>query len=157
MDPATMLAIIILIAAIMILLYYYLQSTNNPIYERVHTQAAGFSARVGQEPYVANFSEKVSDFGGKIKDRVQDEDEDEEHVSKTDLMSKKISQFIDNQSEQVIEDWNLVTHNDLDSVLEKYESLKDDLESYKSDNDVRVSDLEERVGRIDAELKELKD
>lgn len=154
MEPATTLAIIILFVAIIILIYYYLQLTNSPIYKNIHSQASGFSTRVSKEPYISNLSDRVNDFSGKIKDRVQDDDED--HVSKTDVISNKISQFIDEQSEQVIEDWNLTTHKDLDSVLEKYEALKEDLDSYKENNDTRVSDLEARVDKIDEELKNLK-
>ncbi len=155
MEPATTLAIIILVVAILILLYYYLESTNNPVYQSIHAQASGFSTRVSQEEYISNLSDRVNDFSEKIKDRVQDEDE-EEHVSKTDIMSKKISQFIDEQSEQVIEDWNLATNKDLDNVIERYESLKEELYTYKEDNDNRVSDLEKRVDKIDEELKNIK-
>lgn len=151
MEPATTLAIIVLVVAILILLYYYLESTNNPVYQNMHERASGFSTRVAQEEYVSNLAVKVNEFSDRFKDRVQDDEE--EHVSKTDLMSKKISQFIDEQSEQVIEDWDLATNKDLDVVLEKYENLKVDLESYKESNDSRVSDLEERVDRIDEELK----
>ncbi len=153
MEPATTLAIIILVVAILILLYYYLESTNNPVYQDIHERASGFSHRVGQEEYVSNLTEKVNEFSDKFKDRVQDDEED--HVSKTDLMSKKITQFIDEQSEQVIEDWDLATNKDLDVVLEKYETLKSDLVTYKETNDNRVSDLEERVDKIDEELKKL--
>lgn len=154
MEPATTLAIIILFVAIMILVYYYLQLTNNPIYQNIHSQASSFSTRVSQEEYVSNLSDKVNDFSGKIKDRVQDDNE--EHVSKTDVISKKISQFIDEQSEQVIADWDLATHKDLDNVLERFDVLKDDLDSYMESNDSRVSDLEARVDKIDEELKILK-
>ncbi|MBE6485866.1 MAG: hypothetical protein E7Z85_03370 [Methanosphaera stadtmanae] len=154
MEPATTLAIIILVVAILILLYYYLESTNNPVYQDIHARASGFSTRVGQEEYISNIAERVNGFSDKFKDRIQDDEE--EHVSKTDIMSKKITQFIDEQSEQVIEDWDLATHKDLDSVIEKYESLQLELDSYKESNDTRVSDLEERVNKIDEELKNLK-
>lgn len=155
MEPATTLAIIILVVAILILLYYYLQSINSPIYESIHSQAAGLSSRVSQEEYISGLSDRVSDFSGKFKDRVQDDDED--RVSKTDVISKKISQFIDEQSEQVIEDWDLVTHKDLDSALDRFSALKDDFDSYVEANDSRVSDLEARVDRIDEDLRNLKD
>lgn len=155
MDPATILAIIILVVAILILVYYYLQSTNNPVYQNIHAQASGISNRVAQEEYVANLSEKVNDFSDKFKDRVQDDDEG--HISKTDAMSKKITQFIDEQSEQVIEDWNLATHKDLDQLVERYDALNDDFSSYKESNDARVSDLEKRVDKISEELSSLKD
>jgi len=154
MEPATTLAMIILVVAILILLYYYLKSTNNPVYQDIHERASGFSERVGQEEYIVNLTDKVNDFSDKFKDRVQDDEE--EHISKTDIMSKKISQFIDEQSEQVIEDWDLATHKDLDSIIEKYENLESDLNSYKETNDTRVSDLEERVNKIDEELKSIK-
>ncbi|MBE6494406.1 MAG: hypothetical protein E7Z84_07355 [Methanosphaera stadtmanae] len=154
MEPATTLAIIILIVAILILVYYYLQSINSPIYQNIHRQAEGISSRVSQEEYVNSFSEKVKDVSGKFKDRVQDED-DEDHVSKTDYISKKISQFIDEQSEQVIADWDLATHKDLDAVIEKYNVLEKDLGEYKESNDKRVDDLEERVNLISSQLDEL--
>lgn len=157
MEPASTLAIIILVVAILILVYYYLQSTNSPIYQSIHAQAEGFSSRVGQEEYVSTLSDKVSEFGGRFKDRIQDEDVDEDHVSKTDVISKKISVFIDEQSEQVISDWDLVTHKDLDSVVERFDALQNDLDSYRDSNDSRVSDLESRVDRIDEDLKSLLD
>jgi predicted nucleic acid-binding Zn-ribbon protein len=156
MEAATTLAVIILIVAILILIYYYLQATNNPVYQDIHEQAEGFTARVSQEEYISNISDKMSDISGKFKDRVQDED-DGEHVSKTDLMSKKISQFIDEQSEHVINDWDLATNKDIDSLLEKYESIESNLNEYKQSNDKRVDSLEERVNRIDEELEQLKD
>lgn len=151
MEPASTLAIIILVVAILILVYYYLQATNNPVYQNIHTQAADFSTRVAQEEYFSNISGKVNEFSDKFKDRVQD-DEDEIHISKTDAMSKKITQFIDEQSEQVIEDWNLVTHTDLDNIIERYDALNDDLSSYKENNDLRVFELEKRVDKISEEL-----
>ncbi len=155
MDSATILAIIILVIAILILIYYYLQSTNNPIYQNIHAQAAGFSSRVGQEEYVANISDKLSDFSGKVKDRVQD-DEENDHVSKTDLISKKIDQFINEQSEQVINDWDLATHKDLNDIMKQFDILEKDLNDYKENNDNRVDILEERLNRIDEELKDMK-
>jgi len=155
MEPATVLAIIILIVAILILVYYYLQSTNNPVYQNIHAQASGISSRVAQEEYISNISDKVNGFSDKFKDRVQDDD-DEEHISKTDAMSKKITQFIDEQSEQVIEDWNLATHKDLDKIIERCDALNNDFNSYKESNDSRVSELEERVDKISEELSAMK-
>ncbi|RAP45630.1 MAG: hypothetical protein BZ135_05425 [Methanosphaera sp. rholeuAM6] len=155
MEPATTLAIIILVVAILILLYYYLQSVNSPIYESIHSQAAGLSSRVSQEEYISSLSDRVTDFSGKFKDRVQDEDEDD-HISKTDVISNKISQFINEQSEQVIADWDLVTHKDFDSVLERFDALKDDFDSFVEVNDSRVSDLEARVDRIEEDLRDLR-
>lgn len=156
MEAATILAIVILIIALLIIFYYYLQTTNNKVYQNIHAQAAGISTRVGQEEYISNISDKMNDFGDKIKDRIQDEDkDDEEHISKTDIISKKIDQFIDEQSEQVITDWDLVTHKDLDSVIEKYDLLKDELDDYKQNNDKRVDTLESRLDKIDEKINEI--
>lgn len=154
MDSATILAVIILVVAILILVYYYLQSTNNPVYQNIHAQASGFSTRVAQEEYVANLSEKVNDFGDKFKSKVQTEDEN--HVSKTDMVTKKIDQFFDEQSEQIIEDWNLVTKDDYNGLVEKFDSFNEDFTAYKEDNDKRVLNLEERVDKLDEELSKLK-
>lgn len=156
MESATILAIIILVVAIIILILYYLQTTNNPLYNNLQAQASTFSTRVGQEEYISNISDKMNDVSGKIKDRVQDEDE-EDHVSRTDMISKKISQFIDEQSEQVIEDWDLATNKDIDVVMERYNQIEADLNNYKESNDERVSSLEERVNKIDEELEKLKE
>ena len=155
MEPATTLAIIILVVAILVLVYYYLQVTDNPLYNSIHSQASGFSSKVGQEEYISNISEKMGEVGSKFRDRVQDEDDDEEHVSKTDFMSKKISQFIDEQSEQLIEDWDLATNKDIDVLNERFESLSTDLNDYKDSNDNRVDLLEERVNKIEEDLSKL--
>ena len=149
MEAASILAIIILIIAILIMIYYYLQITNNQIYQNIHSQATGISSRVGQEEYFTNITDKMNDFSGKIKDRIQDE-EDEEHI-----ISNKIDQFIDEQSEQVIADWDLVTHKDLDSIIEKYDSIEKDLNQYKQDNNNRVETIESRLNDIDKKLEEM--
>ena len=154
MDSASILAIIILVLAILILVYYYLQSTNNPVYQNIHAQASGLSTRVAQEEYVSNISDKVNDLGDKVKSSMQSDDEN--HVSKTDMVTKKIDQFFDEQSEQIIEDWNLVTKDDFNVLTERFESLNDDFSSYREDNDKRVLTLEQRVDQIDKELKKIK-
>lgn len=154
MEAASILAIIILIIAILIMIYYYLQITNNQIYQNIHSQATGISSRVGQEEYFTNITDKMNDFSGKIKDKIQDE-EDEEHISKADVISNKIDQFIDEQSEQVIADWDLVTHKDLDSIIEKYDSIEKDLNQYKQDNNNRVETIESRLDDIDKKLEEM--
>lgn len=156
MESATILAIIILVIAIVILIFYYLQATNNPVYANLQAQATSFSTRVGQEEYISNISDKMNDVSGKFKDRIQDEDE-EDRVSRTDMISKKISQFIDEQSEQVIEDWDLATNKDIDSVIEKYTQIESDLNDYKESNDERVSSLEDRVNKLDEEIEKLKE
>ncbi|MDY2745478.1 MAG: hypothetical protein SOV21_07560 [Methanosphaera sp.] len=154
MEAASILAIIILLIAVLILIYYYLQSTNNPLYQNIHSQASNISSRVVQEPYVIDLSDKVNDFGGKFKDRVK-VDETEETISKTDMMTNKINQFIDEQSEQVIADWDLATHKDIDIVLEKYNNLEKDLNDYKDSNNKRVDELEQRLNDIDEKLNDI--
>lgn len=154
MDSATILAIIILIIAILILIYYYLQSTNNPVYQDIHDRAEGLSSRVAQEEYVANLSEKVNDFGDKFKSTLQNDDEN--HVSKTDIVSKKIDQFFDEQSEQIIADWNLVTKDDYNNLADRFDSFNDDFNTYKEENNKRVFNLEERVDKIDEELSKIR-
>ncbi|MCD7781343.1 MAG: hypothetical protein LUG89_01385 [Methanosphaera sp.] len=152
MESATVLAIIILVIAIIILIYYYLQSTNNPYYQAAHTQAMGISNRVAQEEYVSNISDKVNDWSGKVKDRVQDDEYFEENESKSDAVSKKISQFIDEQSEQLIDDWDLVTHSDIDDVIKKYDALETDFNDYKTSNDKRIDELEESITNLETRL-----
>lgn len=156
MEAASVLAIIILIVAILVLIFYYLQSTKNPVYQNIHAQAAGFSDRVAQEEYVSNLSDKMNDFSGKLKDRVQDEEE-EDHISRTDLMTQKINQIIEEQSEQVIKDWDLATNKSLDDVVEKFDLLEEDFGNYKESNDKRVDELEERVNKIDERLSDMDD
>lgn len=151
MESATVLAIIILIIALLILIYYYLQSVNHPVYQRMQAQATGISHRIAHEEYVSDLFEKIRD---KMQD--QNKDDNEEHTSKTDMMSKKIDHFINDQSEQIISDWNLATHKDLDEILDKLGVIEDDFRNYKESNDKRVESLEERVDRINSELKEIK-
>ena len=82
--------------------------------------------------------------------------DDENHVSKTDMVTKKIDQFFNEQSEQIIEDWNLVTKDDFNGLTERLESLNDDFSTYREDNDKRVLTLEQRVDQIDKELEKIK-
>ncbi len=159
MEAASILALIILVIALLILIYYYLQITNNPIYQNVHAQATGFSSRVSEDEYIMDLSDRVNDLSELIKDRVQDDEFEEDNESKSDVISTRISQFIDEQSEQLIADWDIVTHSDLDDVVERYNSIEEDLNEYKTDNNTRIekieddiTDLKERLDKIDVKL-----
>jgi|LAHS01.1.fsa_nt_gb hypothetical protein len=148
MDSLTILAIIVLVIAILILIHYYLKSTNNKVYADMHTKASGLTSKVGTEEYINNFSDKMNNMGKKVKNQVQDN-------NNTDKMSSKINQFLDEQSEQVIADWDLTTHKDLDSVIERYENLEKDLDNYKSSNDKRVTTLEENFDTLEEKINKI--
>ena len=156
METATTLAIIILFIAVLILIYYYLQATNHLLYQKIHMKASDISTKIEQEEHVSDLSGKFSDFSEKVKDKVQDDDaDDEERISKTDQISNKIDQFINEQSEQVIEDWDLATNKDLDEIIDKFNLFEDDFNSYKKSNDLRVEDLEKRVNSIDDKINDI--
>ena len=137
MTPLEVFAILVLAGAIVILLYYYLQdnrklnlgrmkSDATNLGERVYGEASNLGEKVqggasnigekvsgegsmsgmGEKLNVSGVSEKVSGMGEKIKGKVS-------VPISTDNLSHRIDLFLNEQSDQLIEDWDLATKKDL--------------------------------------------
>jgi len=176
MTPLEVFAILVLVGAVVVLLYYYLQ--DNPrinlsrvkddatnLGEKVYGEATKLGEKVqgtgekingegsmsgmGEKLNVSGVSEKVTGMGEKIKGKVN-------VPISTDNLSHRIDLFLNEQSDQLIEDWDLATKKDL-SVLEdrfkevstNIESLEERFNQFSSATDEKLENIEERLEKLE--------
>ena len=145
MGVVEAIAIIIFILVILVLIYYILAANSN-ILDSVRNYVPS-SMDVGNQGSYSQGSEENVSMGDKIKGTFND------YASfSTDAFSKKLNAFLDEKSEELIEDWSLVTKNDLESLEEKWNNTSqsiDDLEKrfedYKKSTSEDIKDLDERL------------
>ena len=123
MDIIELIAIIVLIAAIVFLIYYYIQTANDGNVD--FKEILNFSPKKEQtnESMLMDdeVAEKVS-MGEKIKYTFKDIDKS--YANTTDAFSKRLDSFLDERSEELIENWSLVTTEDLSSLEDLDKRLK---------------------------------
>ena len=161
MDYIELVAIIILIAAIVFLIYYYIQT-----------------AREGNINIkeVLNFSPKESasslDLDDEMKEKVSTRDKikytfkdiDKSYANTTDAFSRRLDSFLDERSEELIENWSLVTTDDLATLEERYTSACDSIDAlekrfgeYINTTDAKIEDLDKRLKALEEAEKELEE
>ena len=159
MDIIELLAVIILVAAIVFLIYYYIQT-----------------AREGNINIkeVLNFSPKESasslDLDDEMKEKVSTRDKikytfkdiDKSYANTTDAFSRRLDSFLDERSEELIENWSLVTTDDLATLEERYTSACDSIDAlekrfgeYINTTDAKIEDLDKRLKALEEAEKEL--
>ena len=159
MDYIELVAIIILIAAIVFLIYYYIQT-----------------AREGNINIkeVLNFSPKETDssldLDEEMKEKVSTRDKikytfkdiDKSYANTTDAFSRRLDSFLDERSEELIENWSLVTTDDLATLEERYTSACDSIDAlekrfgeYINTTDAKIEDLDKRLKALEEAEKEL--
>ena len=161
MDYIELVAIIILIAAIVFLIYYYIKT-----------------AREGNINIkeVLNFSPKESasslDLDDEMKEKVSTRDKikytfkdiDKSYANTTDAFSRRLDSFLDERSEELIENWSLVTTDDLATLEERYTSACDSIDAlekrfgeYINTTDAKIEDLDKRLKALEEAEKELEE
>ena len=161
MDYIELVAIIILIAAIVFLIYYYIQT-----------------AREGNINIkeVLNFSPKETDssldLDEEMKEKVSTRDKikytfkdiDKSYANTTDAFSRRLDSFLDERSEELIENWSLVTTDDLATLEERYTSACDSIDAlekrfgeYINTTDAKIEDLDKRLKALEEAEKELEE
>ena len=161
MDYIELVAIVILIAAIVFLIYYYIQT-----------------AREGNINIkeVLNFSPKESasslDLDDEMKEKVSTRDKikytfkdiDKSYANTTDAFSRRLDSFLDERSEELIENWSLVTTDDLATLEERYTSACDSIDAlekrfgeYINTTDAKIEDLDKRLKALEEAEKELEE
>ena len=159
MDYIELVAIVILIAAIVFLIYYYIQT-----------------AREGNINIkeVLNFSPKETDssldLDEEMKEKVSTRDKikytfkdiDKSYTNTTDAFSRRLDSFLDERSEELIENWSLVTTDDLATLEERYTSACDSIDAlekrfgeYINTTDAKIEDLDKRLKALEEAEKEL--
>ena len=162
MDYIELIAIIILIAAIVFLVYYYIQTANEG---NINIKEVLKFSPKKDEDTALNFDdemkEKVS-MGEKIKYTFKDIDKS--YANTTDAFSKRLDSFLDERSEELIENWSLVTTDDLSALEERCTSACDGIDAlekrfseYSNATDSKIEDLDKRLKALEEAEKDLEE
>jgi hypothetical protein len=183
MTPLEVFAVLVLAGAVVVLLYYYLQDNRNLNLGRVRDDATHLGGRVysgasnlgdkvsgeesksgmGEKINVSGVSEKMSGMGEKINvsgvsekvsgvgDRIRGIS-----VPSTDTLSSRIDIFLNEQSDRLIEDWDLATKKDL-SELEKrfnvvslnFSTLEKRFNEYRGATNTKLESIEKRLEKLE--------
>ena len=161
MDIIELIAVIILVAAIVFLVYYYIQTANDGninIKEvlKFSPKKDNVSSLVDEE-----IQEKKS-MGDKIKYTFKDIDKS--YANTTDAFSRRLDSFLDERSEELIENWSLVTTEDLSTLEERCTAACDSIDSlekrfseFTNATDSKIEDLDKRLKALEEAEKELED
>lgn len=165
MDYIELIAIIILIAAIVFLVYYYIQTANEGNINL--KEVLSFSPKKDEDTALnfadadAEMKEKVS-MGDKIKYTFKDIDKS--YANTTDAFSKRLDAFLDERSEELIENWSLVTTDDLSTLEERCTSACDSIDAlekrfseYSNATDSKIDDLDKRLKALEEAEEELEE
>jgi hypothetical protein len=111
---------------------------------------------VGEKLNVSGVSEKVSGMGEKIKGKVS-------VPISTDNLSHRIDLFLNEQSDQLIEDWDLATKKDLSQLEKRFDVVSLDIESlekrfneYRGSTNKKLETIEERLDSLENPKEEPK-
>ncbi|MGF7118322.1 hypothetical protein [Methanobacterium oryzae] len=109
---------------------------------------------VGGEGKMSGVSERVSGMGDKLKGKVK------EVPISTDVFSGRIDEFLHEQSDQLIKDWELATKSDIGLLEKKYNKVTrdiDDLErrfnEYRGHANKKFENIENRLTALEGEEK----
>lgn len=163
MDYIELIAIIILVVAIVFLIYYYIQTANGGNID--FKEVLKFSPKSKEDTSSVHLDdelkEKVS-MGDKIKYTFKDIDKS--YANTTDAFSRRLDSFLDERSEELIENWSLVTTDDLSTLEERCASACDSIDAlekrfseYSNTTDSKIEDLDKRLKAIEEENEALEE
>jgi len=178
MGPLELFAILVLAGAILVLLYYYLQENKivnlggvrkqvSNAGEKVtsHVSKAGEKIPINYEETSEKMSgvsgkmsgvgEKVSGVGDKIMGKVRDV------PISTDILSNKIESFLNEQSDQLIKDWELATKTDIKDLEKRFEKTTRDIDElekrfneFRGFTNKKLEAIDERLKKLEGEEEE---
>ena len=155
MRPLEIFAILVLAGAIIVLLYYYIQEmrgTGSAGFDTFKASASNMGKGVSNagsrvsggisqqysnqnvegeksaegESRMSGVSERVSGMGEMLKGKVK------EVPISTDVLSGRIDEFLNDQSDQLIKDWELATKSDLNQLEKKYSKVARDIDDLEN-------------------------
>ena len=169
MGPLELFAILVLAGAIIVLLYYYLQETKNASLVGVRSSISQVGSKVSEGMHINNnttsetpegdkkmsgVSERVSEMSEMLKGKVN-------VPISTDSLSGRIDEFLDEQSDRLIKDWELATKSDVSTLEKKYGKVSreiDDLErrfnEYRGHANKKFEHIEERLSKLEGKEEE---
>lgn len=98
---------------------------------------------------MAGVSEKMAGMGEKIKGKVR------EVPISTDVLSNRIQSFLDEQSDQLIKDWDLATKSDLSQLEKRYDMVSIDLNGLEKRFNEFQGNTTKKIGKIEDRLAKL--
>jgi len=169
MGPLELFAILVLAGAIIVLLYYYLQETKSTSLVGVRSSISQMGSKVSEGIHINNnttsqtpegdkkmsgVSERVSEMSEMLKGKVN-------VPISTDSLSGRIDEFLDEQSDRLIKDWELATKSDVGTLEKKYDKVSreiDDLErrfnEYRGHANKKFEHIEERLKKLEGKDEE---
>ncbi len=166
MGPLELFAILVLAGAIIVLLYYYIQETKgaslvgvrSSIYEMGNKVSEGISQNNNRtsegEKRMSGVGERVSEMSERLRGKVT-------VPISTDGLSGRIDEFLDEQSDRLIKDWELATKSDVNTLEKKYSKVSrdiDDLEKrfneYRGHANKKFEHIEQRLKKLEDEVLE---
>lgn len=170
MDITEGIAIIILILAILCLVYYYLQNMDSfkstedikNLFTSPHSSSedsGSTTIKIDDEDVEGKEESKDDEKVSTVdKIKISFKDIDMAAALNTDAFTKRLDAFLDEKSEELIENWALATTDDLTSLEERCElacNNIDDLEKrfseYASATDSKLEDIEKRLKALEDE------
>jgi len=170
MTALELFAILVLAGAVIVLLYYYLKDNRNLNLEHIKSDAVNLGETVrggandlgekvsggssmqgmGEKLNVSGVSEKVSGVSEKLRGKVK------EVPISTDVLSGKIDLFLNEKSDQLIDDWELATKKDLSQLETRYKKVATDLDSlenrfkkFKGYTSQRLEEIDQRLDKLE--------
>lgn len=165
MEPLELFAILVLAGAIVVLLYYYLREINktgNTSFDTVKSSisdaGARFSEGINQQynsqsskgERMSGVSERVSEMSEKLKGKVRDV------PISTDVLSGRIDEFLNDQSDQLIKDWELATKTDINALEKRYNKVSRDVDGlakrfdeFRNHANKKFEYIEERLEKLE--------
>ncbi len=104
---------------------------------------------MGEKLNVSGVGEKVSGVGATLKGKVR------EVPISTDVLSGKIDMFLNEKSDQLIDDWELATKKDLSALEGRYKRLSTDLDSLENRFKEFKGYTSDKLEEIDQRLEKL--
>ena len=169
MGPLELFAILVLAGAIIVLLYYYLQESKSTSLVGVRSSISQMGSKVSEGIHINNnttsetpegdkkmsgVSERVSEMSEMLKGKVN-------VPISTDSLSGRIDEFLDEQSDRLIKDWELATKSDVGTLEKKYDKVSreiDDLErrfnEYRGHANKKFEHIEERLKKLEGKDEE---
>lgn len=75
----------------------------------------------------------------------------------TDFFNKKINSFLEERSEDLIEEWSLATSSDIFSLEERFDSVSKGLDEINSKFDKYADVTDKKIDDLDKRLKKIED
>lgn len=158
MDALEAISLIILVLAVLVLVYYYIQNNSDTLNKfKANIPVMGQTEdEIRPRGSFANFNSEddfeESSMGDKFKEKIKVIDKSSFN---TDAFSKRIDAFLDEKSEELIQEWSLVTTNDLNALEERWDNTCNDLNALEERFDDFSNYTNDKLDNFDGRIKAL--